>query len=289
METDDIYGSSGRTSKILLPILYGAVIALSAATVYLFVQLDKMRTEVTQMRESVLNEVTNLRESSSVTSETNRRHLDSLREQLEAARRNAAVAAGQAKTEAQRHAEELAKRLAEEQQKQQQAVRSEISEVRQATSDANTKIEDVSKDVTSVRTEVSSTKSELDKTIAELKTVRGDLGVQSGLIATNSKELSALRTLGERNYFEFNITRSKEYRKVGDISVRLRKADTKRNRYTVEVLADDKRVEKKDKNVNEPVQFYVARARQPYELVVNEVRKNQIVGYLATPKVQAVR
>jgi hypothetical protein len=129
----------------------------------------------------------------------------------------------------------------------------------------------------------------LDKTIAELKTVRGDLGVQSGLIATNSKELSALRTLGERNYFEFNITRSKEYRKVGDISVRLRKADTKRNRYTVEVLADDKRVEKKDKNVNEPVQFYVARARQPYELVVNEVRKNQIVGYLATPKVQAVR
>jgi chromosome segregation ATPase len=212
-----------------------------------------------------------------------------LREQLEAARRNAAVAAGQAKTEAQRHADELAKRLAEEQQKQQQAVRSEISAVRQATSDANTKIEDVSKDVTNVRSEVSTTKSDLDKTIAELKTVRGDMGVQSGLIATNSKELSALRTLGERNYFEFNITRSKEYRKVGDISVRLTKADTKRNRYTVEVLADDKKVEKKDKNVNEPVQFYVARARQPYEMVVNEVRKNQIVGYLATPKVQTVR
>ena len=132
METEEIYGSSGRTSKILLPILYGAVIALSAATVYLFVQVDKMRTEVAQMRESVLNEVTNLRESSSVTSETNRRHLDSLREQLETARRTAAVAAGQAKTEALRHAEDLAKRLSEEQQKQQQAVRGEISEVRRA-------------------------------------------------------------------------------------------------------------------------------------------------------------
>lgn len=65
--------------------------------------------------------------------------------------------------------------------------------------------------------------------------------------------------------------------------------DLKKNKYTLELVADDKRVEKKDKNVNEPVQFYVAKARQPYELVVNEVKKDQIVGYLATPKVQQSR
>jgi hypothetical protein len=136
---------------------------------------------------------------------------------------------------------------------------------------------------------VASTKSELDKTIATLKTVQGDLGVQSGLIATNSKELSALRTLGERNYFEFDLTKSKELRKIGDVTMRLKKADPKRNRYTIELVADDKLVEKKDRAVNEPVQFYVARARLPYEVVVNEIKKDQVVGYLATPKVQVGR
>ena len=66
----------------------------------------------------------------------------------------------------------------------------------------------------------------------------------------------------------------------------LRKADPKRSRFTVDVIADDKKVEKKDRTINEPVQFYVSRARQPYELVVNEVRKDRIVGYLAVPKVE---
>ena len=69
----------------------------------------------------------------------------------------------------------------------------------------------------------------------------------------------------------------------------LKKTDPKKNKYTIELVADDKRVEKKDKNLNEPVQFYVAKARQPYEIVVNEVKKDQIVGYLTTPKVQSAR
>jgi hypothetical protein len=168
-------------------------------------------------------------------------------------------------------------------------VATELSQVKEAASSANTRIASVSSDVTTVRNEVASTKSELDKTIATLKTVQGDLGVQSGLIATNSKELSALRTLGERNYFEFDLTKSKELRKIGDVTMRLKKADPKRNRYTIELVADDKLVEKKDRAVNEPVQFYVARARLPYEVVVNEIKKDQVVGYLATPKVQVGR
>jgi hypothetical protein len=115
------------------------------------------------------------------------------------------------------------------------------------------------------------------------------LGVQSGLIATNSKELSALRAIGDRNYFEFNMTKDKNMQRVGEISMRVTKVDTKKNKYTLELIADDKKVEKKDKNVNEPLQFYVAKARQPFEIVVNEVRKDQIIGYLSTPKVQLTR
>ena len=69
----------------------------------------------------------------------------------------------------------------------------------------------------------------------------------------------------------------------------LKKTDTKRNRYTLEVYADDKKTEKKEKTINEPVQFYTSKARQPYELVVNTVGKDLIVGYLSTPKEQVAR
>ena len=125
--------------------------------------------------------------------------------------------------------------------------------------------------------------------IADLKSTKGDLGVQSGLIATNGKELAALRALGERNYTEFRLTKEKTPRKVGDVQMRLKAADMKKNRYTIELIADDKLVEKKDKTVNEPVQFMLSRATQPFEIVVNEVKKDMISGYISAPKVQQTR
>jgi uncharacterized protein YlxW (UPF0749 family) len=270
-------------------LVAGALVALIAGNVYLFVQVSRMRTEMAAIRQSVQNEVTALREASSVTVATNRRHIDTLKDELEAARRAANSAASEAKAEALARAEMLAKRLAEEQAKQRQQVASEITQVKEAATTANARITDVSGEVGSVKTQVASTRTELERTIADLKKVTGDLGVQSGYIATNSKELSALRRLGERNYFEFKLGKTKQPQRVGDITLKLKRADAKRNRYTVEVMADDKRTEKKDKNINEPVQFYTSKARQPYELVVNQVQKNLIVGYLSTPKEQVAR
>ncbi len=144
-------------------------------------------------------------------------------------------------------------------------------------------------EVTQVKKEISENKSELDKTIDQLKKVTGDLGVESGRIATNSKELLALKQLGERSYFEFNIVKSKQPIKISDVMIQLKNADLKRNRFTIELVADDKKVEKKDKSLNEPVQFYMAKYRQPCELVVNQVAKDRIVGYLSQPKVLASR
>jgi hypothetical protein len=132
---------------------------------------------------------------------------------------------------------------------------------------------------------VASTKSELDKTITDLKKVTGDLGVTSGYVATNGKELAALKRLGERNYFDINLGKTKQPQRVGDISLMLKRTDPKKNKFTIEVLADDKTIEKKDKTTNEPVQFLTAKGgRIPYEIVINQVKKDQIVGYLATPK-----
>jgi len=280
----------------MVGILFGAVIALVGATVYLFYQLGQLRVELGQTREALSAEISRVHETSTVSTATSRRNVDALKTDVEKYRAQAAQLSGQAKIDATKHADELAARLEKAQQEEAQrvnqkvsAVTAEVSEVKDSAVAANTKIGEVSTEVGSVKNEVAATKSELEKTIADLKSTRGDLGVQSGLIATNGKELAALKALGERNYTEFKIARAKAPQKVGDIAVRLTKTDPKRNRYTIEVVADDKTVEKKDKTVNEPVQFLLSKATQPYELVVNEVKKDVISGYVAAPKVQQTR
>jgi len=282
-----VAGRSG--SGLGIAVLYGIVVALAAVSVYLFLQVDAMSRDLAALQESVQAEVTKVREASALLGSANQRNLEALRAELEEARRNAQSAVGQAREEAVRHAEELARRLQEEQRREQQRLASELSQVREAAGATTGKIEEVAKDVSAVRTEVASTKSELEKTISELKSVRGDLGVQSGLIATNAKELAALKALGDRNYYDFTLTKKQQWQRVGDVSIRLTRTDEKRNRYSILIVADDKQVEKKDKTVNEPVQFYTARARIPYEIVVNQVGKDVITGYLATPKVALAR
>lgn len=284
--------SSSSGFSLSTAVLFGAVIALLAAAVYLFIQVDRVKTDVANLEKTLQKDLTTLRESSSVTTATNRRNLETMKDELEAAKRQAAMAVGQAKTELLRKAEVLNAQLAEEQRKQSAQVASQISEVKEATSDAAAKIGEVKTDVGGVKTDLSATKVELDKTIAELKHVRGDMGEMSGLIATNGKELTALIARGDRNYFKFDhFKRTKAPQKLGDIAILLKKTDPGRGRYSLDVIADDKKpVEKKDKGVNEPLQFYVfSKSNQAYELVVNQVGKDEISGYLATPKVQTAR
>jgi len=283
------YPPPGGNPSQKFAILFGAVIALLAANLYLYFQIDNVRQDMTKMREGIVRDVSSLRESSAVTAQAQRRTVESLRDQLDVAQRQASMAAGQAKIDATRKAEELAARLSSEQEKQKQLVAQEFSNVKTAAAATDTRLSEVKTEVAGVNTKVDSTKSELDKTIADLSSTRGDLGVQSGLIATNAQQLAALKALGERNYFEFDIPKTKQPQKVGDVMVLLKKTDQKKNKYTIELTADDKHIEKKDKGVNEPLQFYVASARQPYELVVNNVGKDRIVGYLATPKVREPR
>lgn len=290
--SDINYAPSSSGSTVKIAILFGAVVALLAANIYLFVQLENTNQEIAKTREALQTEIGNLREANSVSAQTSRRTVESLREELETARRQSAVLVGQAKTDNEAKVADLNKRLEAEQKRvaaATAAIRTEIGEVKKDASETKEKLGAVGTEVGAVKSEVATTKSELDKTIAELKTVRGDMGVQSGLIATNGKELSALRALGERNYFEFNIGKTKAPVKVGDVSIMLKRTDEKRNKFTIEVFADDKKTEKKDKNLNEPLQFYTAKARQPYEIVVNTIKKDNIAGYLATPKVTQAR
>jgi uncharacterized phage infection (PIP) family protein YhgE len=273
----------------LTALVAGAVIALVAANIYLYVQIDHLRTDVATVRQDLMNQLSSMRDASSVTTASQKQHIDTLKQELTASREQARTLSSQAKAEAIARSEQLTQQIKDEEARVQQRVSSEISEVKNTAAAANTRIADVSTDVTGVKTKLTQTDADLQKTISDLKTTRGDLGVQSGLIATNGQELAALKRLGERNYFEFKLVKTKDRQRVGDVTLLLKKTDPKKNKYTVEVMADDKLTEKKDRNINEPVQFYTSKARQPYELVVNSVGKDQIAGYLATPKEMSTR
>jgi hypothetical protein len=171
-------------------------------------------------------------------------------------------------------------------EQQNQAVASQLADLKQ---DTSSKLEDTSTKLQDTNTKLDQVSSTADATSSDLKHMVGDMGVMSGDIATNAKELAALKELGSRNYFEFDLSKSKMPQKVGDIKIALRNADPKHSRFTLQVFADDKIVEKKDRTLNEPVQLYVAGNRQPYEIVVNQIKNNEVIGYLATPKVRMPR
>ena len=141
-------------------------------------------------------------------------------------------------------------------------------------------------DVTKLNGDVSGVKNDLDATKGKLDRATGDMGVMSGLIARNHDDLEELKRKGDRNYYEFTVQKSKTPQRVGPVEMSLNKTDQKKSKYTMTVLADDKSIEKKDKTAGEPVQFYVKGAQHyaPYEIVVFDVGKNQITGYLSTPK-----
>jgi chromosome segregation ATPase len=141
-------------------------------------------------------------------------------------------------------------------------------------------------DVSKLNGDVSGVRNDLDDTKNKLERATGDMGVMSGLIARNHDDLEELKRRGDRNYYEFTVQKSKTPQRVGPVQMSLNKADQKHSKYTMTVLADDKAIEKKDKTAGEPVQFYIKGAAHmsPYEIVVFDVGKNQITGYLSTPK-----
>lgn len=142
----------------------------------------------------------------------------------------------------------------------------------------------VKTDVGGVKTDVASTKSDLEATKAKLQSTIGDLGVQSGLIANTRSDLEVLKHKGDRNYYEFTLLRGAKPQPVSTVSLQLRKSDAKKGKFTLNVTSDDKTIEKKDRNVSEPIQFYSGRDHLLFEVVIWTVEKNKATGYLSTPK-----
>ncbi len=179
---------------------------------------------------------------------------------------------------------ELAQRTAQLQAEQRAAASRLEQEQKAQITAVSGDIAGVKTDVGGVKTDVASTKADLEATKAKLSSAVGDLGVQSGLIATTRGDLEALKHKGDRNYYEFTLLKGAKPQPVSTVSLQLRKTDMKKGKFTLNVTSDDKTIEKKDRNVAEPIQFYSGRDHMLFELVIWTVEKDKATGYLSTPK-----
>jgi chromosome segregation ATPase len=138
-----------------------------------------------------------------------------------------------------------------------------------------------SDDLKNVDTKVVGVRTDLDTTREDLKMARSEMGT---LIARNHDEIDQLRRLGERDYVEFTIAGKNKPQKVGNLTVELKGINEKRSQFSVAMTAEDRRIEKKNRNMNEPIFFYLSGTKIPEELVINKLGKDTVSGYVSIPK-----
>jgi len=286
-------GRAGQASVPPVAILMLVLIAaLVGSTLYLFMEMKNARAETAEQIQVLQEQVAQLEGSVNRTSRVVDTSVQEVRGMVQEAESKIDQKASQVEQRVLGRTTTLAKQIEQTKAEQQQAMQEvggKLTKLNEVASETDSKVGALSGRVDTVKTELTDTQAELERAVAQLTTVRGDLGVQSGLIATNAGELESLKRLGQRNYYEFDIQKSKDATKVGRIQIRLRDTNDKKGRFTMEVMADDKTIEKKNKTLLEPVQFYVIGSKIPYEIVVNKLEKNRIAGYLATPLDDAPR
>ena len=282
---------TGRSGQSAVPpvaiILLVLIAVLIGATVYLYLEINKTRTQFAEQLQGFQEQIAQLEGNINRTSRVVDDSVQEVKGMVETAEKSIDEKASKVEQRVLGRTNTLAKELEQTKAQQQAALQDvggRITELNDVATSTKSEVGELTGRVDGVKQGLDETAKTLEQTIADLKSVRGDLGVQSGLIATNSGELQALKRLGQRNYFEFDITsKDKAATKVGRIQLRLRDTNEKRGRFNLEVLADDKTIEKKNKTLLEPIQFYVIGVKLPYEIVVNKLEKNRIAGYLATP------
>jgi DNA repair exonuclease SbcCD ATPase subunit len=248
-----------NAGKWILIVLAVAFVAASGYAHWMTHQTIEKLTQDLGASQAQVHELQNRMQTSEAQQETLAKQAGMTKKEL--AQRTAAL-------QAEQHAAEA--RLEQEQKAQISQVSGDIAGVKT--------------DVGGVKGDVASTKADLEATKAKLQSTIGDLGVQTGLIAHTAGDLEVLKHKGDRNYYEFTLLRGAKPQPVATVSLQLKKADAKRGKYTLNVTSDDKTIEKKDRNVAEPIQFYSGRDRMLFELVVWTVDKNKATGYLSTPK-----
>ncbi len=174
--------------------------------------------------------------------------------------------------------------LQSEEKATQQRLKSDEDSTKEQFGAVSNEVNGVKGQVSKVSADINDTRTDLAATKGRLETAIGDINKHSELIATTHDQLEALRHRGDRDYIEFTLHKGKEPTHLSSVSLQLKKVDPKKGEFTLYVLADDKKIEKKDKNINEPLQFYTGRDRNLFEVVINALDKDTVSGYMSTPK-----
>ncbi len=273
---------AGAVQPIAIVLLIGIAL-LAGANVYTLLQLNSFRDEVAAQFNTHEERLALLDGNVNRTQDQLAQEVERVNSRVESTEKQIEVRTQQVESRAMGRAETLAEEIASTREVSEAKIIEVGGKLAEYQQDTQTQVGVLDGRVDTVEEEIDETTAKLQATINDLSSVKGDLGVQSGLIATNADELQALKELGKRNYYEFNIGKTNRPQRVGPVSMKLTGTDRKRNRYTLELWADDNKIVKRRKTLLEPVQFYVEGAPVPYEIVVNSIGNGVIEGYLATP------
>lgn len=253
-------------SNLVRNILLGAAVVFVAGTVFFMVQAQSRLTDLENRQKAEEKELLQKIEDSN----------GQMRASIE-------VVAGKVGI-TQKDLSKKASVLQAEEAATQQRIKADEQATKDQFTAVNGAVEGVKGDVTKVSADVSDTKSDLAATKGKLEIAIGDINKHSELIATTHDQLEQLRHRGDRDYVEFTLYKGKDPTRIATVSLQLKKVDPKKGEYTLYVMADDKKIEKKDRALNEPLQFYTGRDRNLFEIVVNALDKNAVSGYMSTPK-----
>lgn len=270
--------NSGKGWKIAGGI---AVAALVGFNIHLLNKMGDIENSSQSERAAMTAEVTDLEAALSAQSGAHQREIIALQESVE---KTKAEAADRARSETRRSADQLSKLIAQKGKEQQDMFLSEIGSVRGDTDTNRKGIEEVGTRVTGVQGELDETRESLNETAGLLASTQKDVDGISGRVGTHEAAIERLKMQGQRDVTEFTLPVSKERTKVQTVQMRVKDIDYKKNRYTLEVMADDRVFTHKDRLLNQPVEFYVTGVAQPYEVVVTGIERGGVSGYLATPK-----
>lgn len=249
--------------------------ALAVAQVYTIANMGSMRTTFEAQQAEFQKAITaKLEQQVATRVETNNdtasQEIEALRKDIEAAKKKSGAASSES-----RKARAALTALQVEQRQNSELLQAELAKKAD-----QEQVGTLTQNVSATRTDLDSARQLIDSTRADLGMARSELGT---LIARNHDDLETLRKLGERDYFEFSAEKDKPIQ-VANVGLTLKKTNTKRHRFNLNLVADDMEVEKKDRTANEPVFFYLKGQKKFYELVVNKVNSKSVSGYISTPK-----
>ena len=267
-------GSDG-SARLILAIVGIAVVLLAVGEMFMVHRMNALRNEITtqqsQMRDDFTGQMrTQVANRLAAMEQENAQQLEAVRTELDGASKRVGAQSGEL-----RRARKMVATLQTQEQAQTDQLKQELDKK------ANQEqVGALTQDVSSTKTDLSTTQKNVSALAADLGMARSDMG---NLIARNHDDIEYLRKLGERDYFEFTLTKEKP-EKIDGVSLTLKKTNLKHYRFTLATLVDDMQVDRKDCTVNSPVYFYVNGSKKPYELVVNKIEANQVKGYISAAK-----